>query len=56
MQARHTEVRRKTIEMIDSMAVSITDPQIYAHWSNLSSAHQALVKVSITSNGYETVR
>ena len=38
------------------MARSIQDPQISAHWGNISSPLESSIKVNITSAGYESQR
>ena len=55
-QAQHILIRQRTIDAIDAMAKRVVDPVITAHWSNLSSATESIIKVHITATGYESVR
>ncbi|XP_026635356.1 mediator of RNA polymerase II transcription subunit 17 [Microtus ochrogaster] len=48
-------IRRRTAATIDSLASRIEDPQIQAHWSNISDVYESSVKVLITSQGYEQI-
>lgn len=55
-QARHMVVREKAIRVLDEIAQEYQDPQVAIHWSNISSALECMIKVSITSTGYENVK
>ena len=46
----------RAMYVIDNLARTVSDPQIAAHWSNISCATESLVKINITSQGYENVR
>ncbi|KAI0208048.1 Mediator of RNA polymerase II transcription subunit 17 [Lamellibrachia satsuma] len=55
-QARHTVVHQWAIKVVDELARTIQDPQISAHWGNISSPLESSIKVNITSAGYESQR
>ena len=46
----------RAIKVVDELARSIQDPQISAHWGNISSPLESSIKVNITSAGYESQR
>jgi len=46
----------RTMQVIDEMAREVLDPRISAHWSNVSSATESIVKVTISFYRYETCK
>uniref|UniRef100_UPI00358E450F mediator of RNA polymerase II transcription subunit 17 n=1 Tax=Myxine glutinosa TaxID=7769 RepID=UPI00358E450F len=54
-QAKHVCLRRRTAATIDKLSIRVEDPQIQAHWSNVSDVYESSVKVLITSLGYEQI-
>ena len=46
----------RAIRVLDEIAQEYQDPQVAIHWSNISSALECMIKVSITSTGYENVK
>ncbi|KAH0516490.1 Mediator of RNA polymerase II transcription subunit 17 [Microtus ochrogaster] len=54
-QRSGTSICERTAATIDSLASRIEDPQIQAHWSNISDVYESSVKVLITSQGYEQI-
>lgn len=43
----------RMLNIIDGLAHDIQDPQIFTHISNVSSAVQSVIRISITFIGYE---
>ena len=46
----------RAIQIVDSTSQAIVDPHIEAHWSNLSTAEESIIRINITSQGYENIR
>ena len=55
-QGKHIWVWQNALFVLDEIARSVQDPQIAVHWSNISNATESLIKVVMTSAGYDIVR
>jgi len=54
-QAQHVVLRLRSIFVLDTLAREFKDPLLTSHWSTLSSPTCSSVKVSIVSQGYDTL-
>jgi len=54
-QAQHVVLRLRSIFVLDTLAREFKDPLLTSHWSTLSSPTCSSVKVSIVSQGYDTI-
>lgn len=55
-QARHMILRKQVLNVIDDLARTCTDPLISASCSCVNSVDRSIVCVTITTQGYESVR
>ncbi|KAG1652190.1 Mediator of RNA polymerase II transcription subunit 17 [Nymphon striatum] len=53
-QAQLDFLRKRTSDVIDTLALEIKDPIIIAHWNCLTSPTKSCVKINIMNHGYET--
>ncbi|KAL5008035.1 hypothetical protein ScPMuIL_013616 [Solemya velum] len=52
-QTRHEVLRLRTMKVLDRLSARLSDPLVACHWSCLNSSLQSVVKVMISSYGYE---
>lgn len=55
-QSRHLVVWQKVQQLVDEMSKEILDPQIIMHNSNLNSATESTMRISISFSNYETIK
>ncbi|CAL4186926.1 unnamed protein product, partial [Meganyctiphanes norvegica] len=54
-QVQHNFLRLRTMYVIDQLAMELKDPLIVSHWNAFNSPTQSCVKITIVTQGYDSV-
>lgn len=54
--SRHVVLRLRTIEIVEHLSLTISDPSIHVHTDGLSSETNTSLKVTITSPSYDLIK